>query len=137
MGGVCSINRWTVAIDAPLPVGRGREQTNVSKIGAIAAVTAVLLAACTSSAGRWERPGTSPDDAAAMEIECRDAARADVEQRFSPRGTMGSSPSSNQPRDITGNWTSMMDQYSAESHERQLFERCMTRQGFQFVPFSQ
>lgn len=109
----------------------------MNKVVAIAAVTVALLAACASSAGRWERAGTSSDDAASIEIDCRNAARADVEQGFTPRGTVGSSPSSTQPRDITGNWTGMMDQFSAESRERQLFERCMTRQGFQFVPFSQ
>lgn len=107
------------------------------RLGVAAALGVVILAGCASSGGRWERAGTSSDDVAAAQVDCRNAARADVEQGFTPRGTIGSSPSSNQPRDITGNWTGMMDRYSAEQRERQLFERCMTNQGFRFVPFSE
>lgn len=106
------------------------------KIGVAAALSAVLLAACASSAGRWERAGASTDEVAAAEVECRDAARADIDERLRARN-LGASPPASGSRDLTGNWTSMMDQFSAEKRERQVFERCMTQQGFQFVPFSQ
>lgn len=108
------------------------------KIGAVAALSVVVLAACGSTQGRWERANTSSDDVAAAEVECRDAARADTEQRLRNQGggTFTSGPSSGN-RDQVGTWTGMMDQFSAEKRERQVFERCMTQQGFQFVPFTQ
>ena len=52
------------------------------KIGAVAALSVVVLAACGSTQGRWERANTSADDVAAAQVECRDAARADTEQRL-------------------------------------------------------
>lgn len=108
------------------------------KIGAVAALSAVLLAACGSTQGRWERANTSSDDVAAAEVQCRDAARADTEQQLRNQGggTFRTAPSAGN-RDQVGVWTGMMDQFSAEKRERQVFERCMTQQGFQFVPFTQ
>jgi hypothetical protein len=73
---------------------------------------------------------------AAAQVDCRRAARADVERGFVERGTVGAAPSSTQPHDISGSWTSMMDRFSAEKRERLVFERCMTQQGFRFVPFT-
>jgi hypothetical protein len=108
----------------------------VIRIAAVVALSALFLAACASSAGKWDRANTSPDEVAANEVECRTAARQDVEDRLSARGGANAFPPSADNRNVTGNWTNMMDQFSAEKRERQVFERCMTQRGFQFVPFS-
>lgn len=104
-------------------------------IGPIAGLALVALAACQQPGGRWEGgSGSDPDALAVAQADCRRAAQAEAERTMPQRPVGSPTPSSVQPTDVGGSWTGMMDRFSAGKREQALFERCMTQQGFRFVP---
>lgn len=108
-----------------------------SSIGGIAALLGLglAIAACQQPGGRWEGAAGSDADAVAVaQADCRSAARAEAERTMPQRPLGAPTPSAAQPSDVSGSWTNMMDRFSAGRREQSLFERCMTQQGFRFVP---
>ncbi len=103
--------------------------------GLIALIVAGVAVACAPTSGRWQGgPEDDPEAVAVAQADCRAAARADAERTLPDRQFGSPSPSSSQPRDVSGSWLSMMDRYSASTREESLFQRCMTDRGFRFVP---
>ena len=103
----------------------------------VALMVAGFAVACAPTSGRWE--GGAKEDAdvvAVAQADCRAAARVDAERTLPDRQFGSPTPSSSQPRDVSGSWLTMMDRYSAGTREESLFQRCMTERGFRFVPNS-
>jgi hypothetical protein len=106
-------------------------------MGLVALIIAGVAVGCAPTRGRWEGGAQDdPDTVAVAQADCRAAARAEAERTLPDRQLGSPTPSSSQPRDVSGSWLTMMDRYSAGTREEQLFQRCMTDRGFRFVPVS-
>lgn len=85
----------------------------------------ILTVSCTETRGRWENPDRPREAWARDEAACRRAASEkagrefELDQQLGPRGYSR-----------TRSYTTSMNRFEAEKREKDLFERCMTRNGY-------
>lgn len=85
----------------------------------------VLTVSCAETRGRWENPDRPQEQWARDEAACRRAASERADRDFAldqQRGPGGYSR--------TRTYTTSMNRFEAETREKDMFERCMTRNGY-------
>jgi hypothetical protein len=97
---------------------------NTPRVLAISLIL-VLTVSCTETQGRWENPDRPQEAWARDEAACRRTASEKagrdyaLDQQLGPRGYSR-----------TRAYSTSMNRFEAEKREKDLFERCMTRNGY-------
>lgn len=113
--------------------GKMRQVRRAVMIGILAAA----IGGCSQSRdGQWRNDSVPQEQWASDRLDCETAAREQVEREFRPQ-SQGLSPASSNPAATGGQWSGMMDRFSAERRQTELFDRCMTQRGYRLVPFGQ
>jgi hypothetical protein len=85
----------------------------------------VLTVSCTETQGQWENPDRPQEAWARDEAACRRSASEKAGREFALDQQLG-------PRgySLTRSYTTSMNRFEAEKREKELFEACMTRNGY-------